>query len=199
MGKSRNIALVMLVMIVMGLLVGCSSGVSQSDYDTLQAEYDELYADFESVTEAYADLKDEYMEYKEEMAPYEQAQQTVEPEQPRDMREVIYNTLPSILEDCIDPDAAISSVKFEGQTLVVNVDLGRIDQDSTALKDIAARDAGFITDEILDHEDYDAYWEEIRVDFGSVGYALGDKSMVKTSSLGIGRYIDFGDNIIIEK
>ena len=187
MEKKIKASTIILVILVFIFLV--KSGATQSEYDTLYASYEDQINQYMALADKYAELELEYEEYRERMEPSD------------GMREAMCNALSSLLLDCITPGVYISGIRFIGKTLVIDVDFSKLDQNPTGFtfKDLATSNAKFITNEILKHKEYDAYWDEIKVDFGSVGYALGDKSMVKTSSQVLGRYFDFGDNVIIEK
>ena len=73
------------------------------------------------------------------------------------------------LDGTVGENEKITNVSIgAGKELTITVDLSQAEVPFD-LSDLAITRAGSITDNILDHEEYDKYWDTIIIDFGEVG------------------------------
>lgn len=95
----------------------------------------------------------------------------------------------------IGKDEIISDVALNGKNLIITIDMTNADTSIFPAKDIAESRISSITDSILALDDscY-ASWETITLDFGNVGKATLDKTMVKDQ--GFGKFFDFPLDIL---
>ena len=88
-----------------------------------------------------------------------------------------------------------TSVTFDGKNLIVYDDLSDVDFGVIPPEDFAETCIGSLTDSILELEDkYYNSWEKIIVDFGDLGKAVLDKSMVVDQ--GYGKFFQYTGNIL---
>lgn len=66
----KKFMLIGILVISMGMLVGCSKGISQEEYDTIVAEKDKLQENLDSIEKEKDKLAIEYKEYKAEYSKY---------------------------------------------------------------------------------------------------------------------------------
>lgn len=99
------------------------------------------------------------------------------------------------IEGQVGEGEKITGVEFDGSNLTVKIDLSNADTSILSTEMIAESRISSITDAILDlNNSYYNTWETVTVDFGSVGKAVLDKSMVKDQ--GLGRFFDFPADIL---
>lgn len=93
------------------------------------------------------------------------------------------------IEGQVGEGEVITDVTFDGSNLTVKVDLSGADTSILSANLIAESRVSSITDSILELDDsFYNTWETITVDFGEVGSATFDKSMVKDE--GFGKFFD---------
>ena len=98
------------------------------------------------------------------------------------------------IDGAVGEGEKITGVDFDGKDLKITVDLSGVNGPFSPA-DIAIARISSITDEILALDDtYYNTWETVTVDFGGVGKATLDKSMVKDQ--GFGRFFDFPDSVL---
>ena len=98
----------------------------------------------------------------------------------------------SAIDGSFGADDELQDISFDGKDLKIKVKLG---DSMFEPRDMAIVAISSITDPILDLDDkYYNTWETITIDFGNVGKATMDKSMVKDQ--GIGKFFDFPDSIL---
>lgn len=99
------------------------------------------------------------------------------------------------IADTVGEGEEITDVTFDGSNLTVVVDISNAVIRIGTVKDIAELCISSITDAILGLDDaFYNTWETITIDFGSVGKATLDKSMVVNQ--GYGRFFDFEPGIL---
>ena len=95
----------------------------------------------------------------------------------------------------VGSDEKIVDVQFDGSNLTVVVDLSGADTSIISARDIAISRISSITDKILGLDDsFTNTWETITIDFGEIGKAVLDKSMIKNQ--GYGKFFDYDDSIL---
>ena len=109
------------------------------------------------------------------------------------------DTLVAAVEEAIERQVGegeeITGVDFDGSNLTVHVDMSGTDTSIFSAHDIALSRISSITDQILALDDeYYNTWETVTVDFGDVGKAVLDKSIVKDQ--GFGKFFDFTDDYL---
>ena len=109
------------------------------------------------------------------------------------------DTLVAAVEEAIEGQVGegeeITGVDFDGSNLTVHVDMSGTDTSIFSAHDIALSRISSITDQILALDDeYYNTWETVTVDFGDVGKAVLDKSIVKDQ--GFGKFFDFTDDYL---
>ena len=109
------------------------------------------------------------------------------------------DTLVAAVEEAIEGQVGegeeITGVDFDGSNLTVHVDMSGTDTSIFSAHDIALSRISSITDQILALDDeYYNTWETVTVDFGDVGKAGLDKSIVKDQ--GFGEFFDFTDDYL---
>ena len=88
---------------------------------------------------------------------------------------------------------SIAAIEYDtsGKILIIHVDFSEVEPPTPlTLEDLVRSRASRITDEILDYEEYDSYWDVIRIDFGDLGYIEGDKTMITKNEYDL-RYFEF--------
>ena len=100
-----------------------------------------------------------------------------------------------VITDTVGEGEVITDVSFDSKNLTVVVDMSNAVIRIGTVKDIAELRISSITDAILGLDDsFYNTWETITIDFGSVGRATLDKSMVVNQ--GYGRFFDFEPGIL---
>ena len=105
------------------------------------------------------------------------------------------DVIKNAIDGAVGEGEEIQSVEYDGNNLIVRVDMSGANTSVFSVRDIALSRISSITDNILELGDsiYNS-WETITIDFGSVGKAVLDKSMVKDQ--GYGKFFDFPDSIL---
>lgn len=108
--------------------------------------------------------------------------------------EELISAVTEATEDQVGVDESITDITFDGSDLKIVVDLSgaetNIPMDLLAISRISS-----ITDAILELDNqYYNTWETVTVDFGELGQATLDKTMVKDE--GFGKFFDFEDSIL---
>lgn len=99
------------------------------------------------------------------------------------------------IEGTVGEGEEITGVTFDGSDLKITVDMSGAKTDMFPVKDIAESRISSITDAILELNDsYYNLWETITIDFGTVGSATLDKTIVVDD--GFGKYFDFPVGIL---
>lgn len=95
----------------------------------------------------------------------------------------------NVIDGSVGSDEKITDVTFDGNNLVITVDLSDADTSKLSAELIAESRVSTITDEILSLDDsYYNTWETITIDFGDIGSITMDKSKVKDE--GFGKYFE---------
>jgi len=90
-------------------------------------------------------------------------------------------------KDGLGDGEAIKKVELENGELCIYVDFSNADPTPFTIDELAVSRTSSITDEILKLKTYDASWDTITVDFGSVGRITNKKSSAQDNGYG-GRY-----------
>ena len=99
------------------------------------------------------------------------------------------------IEGQVGEGESITGVDFDGSNLTVHVDMSGADTSLFSAREIALSRISSITDQILSlGDEYYNTWETVTLDFGDIGKAVLDKSIVKDQ--GYGKYFDFTDDIL---
>lgn len=107
----------------------------------------------------------------------------------------LISTVKAVIDGTVGAGERIVDVTFNGENLTIVVDLSGADTSIISARDIALSRIASITDEILGLDDkYYNTWKTITLDFGSVGKATLDKSIV--TDHGFGKYFDYQDDIL---
>ena len=102
-----------------------------------------------------------------------------------------------VAENGIGEGEKITGVDFNGSDLRISVDMSGADK-TFPVDELALTRISSITDEVLDlDEKYYNAWETITIDFGPVGKATLDKSIVKDQ--GAGKFFDFDYDTVLKK
>ena len=109
------------------------------------------------------------------------------------------DTLISAVEEVIEGQVGegedITGVDFDGTNLTVYIDISGADPSPFTAYDLALTRISSITDQILSlNDEYYNTWKTITLDFGEVGKAVLDKSLVKDQ--GYGKFFDYADDCI---
>ena len=106
----------------------------------------------------------------------------------------LISAVEEIIDDAVSDDETLS-VSFDGKDLYIKDDLSKADLGVLPAKDFAETRVGSITDSVLELEDkYFNAWETVTVDFGDVGKATLDKSMVVNQ--GYGKFFQYDGDIL---
>lgn len=97
----------------------------------------------------------------------------------------------SLLNGAVGENESITAVTISDDNLKVSVDLSGADTD-IELSDLAVARAGSVTDEILDHPEYDEYWNTITIDFGGIGNVTRSKEDIKENEYNM-RYFEIDE------
>lgn len=109
--------------------------------------------------------------------------------------DTLVTTVEEVIEGQVGKGEAITGVDFDGNNLTVYVDMSGADTSIFTAYDIALSRISSITDQILAlGDEYYNTWNTVTVDFGDVGKAVLDKSIVKDE--GFGKYFDFTDDYL---
>lgn len=89
------------------------------------------------------------------------------------------------LDGSVGENEKITNVSIsDDKDLTITVDLSQAEVPFD-LSDLAITRAGSITDNILDHEEYDKYWDTIIVDFGEIGAVTRSKKDIVENDYGM--------------
>ena len=106
----------------------------------------------------------------------------------------LVSSVEEIIADAVS-DEEVLSVSFDGKDLCIKDDLSNVDLGVLPARDFAESQISSITDSVLELEDeYYNTWETVTVDFGSVGKATFDKSMVVDN--GYGKFFQYDGNAL---
>ncbi len=109
--------------------------------------------------------------------------------------DVLIAAVEEAIEGQVGEGEDITGVEFDGSNLTVYVDMSGADTSFFSAHDIALSRISSITDQILALDDeYYNTWKTVTVDFGDVGKAVLDKSIVKDQ--GFGKFFDFTDDYL---
>ena len=88
---------------------------------------------------------------------------------------------------------SITSITLEDNRLAITVDLSGVDEMYPGyLVDLATERASSITDIILEHEDFDAEWDTIHIEYPKIGYFDLTKDDIETNEYDM-RYMNVYD------
>lgn len=111
--------------------------------------------------------------------------------------EELIEAVKEVADGGIGEGESITGIEFDGSDLRIIVDLSEADK-TFPVEDLALSRISSITDEVLSLEDkYYNTWETVTVDFGPVGKATLDKSIVKDQ--GAGKFFDFDYDTVLKK
>lgn len=102
--------------------------------------------------------------------------------------DIFVSELSTLLSTQIGNDEEITNITLENEILSIFVELSNSQPKVGTLHNLADNRVSSITDEILNHEDFDTYWNIIVIDFGDIGTQTCNKSMIQDD--GYGRYFD---------
>ena len=109
--------------------------------------------------------------------------------------EELIATVKEAIDGTVGEGEKIVDVTFGDNNLTVIIDLSGANTSIFTAKDIALSRISSVTDKILGLDDkYYNTWETITLDFGNVGKAILDKSLV--TDQGFGKYFNFPDEIL---
>ena len=109
--------------------------------------------------------------------------------------ESFINAVKDVADYGLGDGERIKDVVLDGTNLIVLIDFYDVETEYFTERDIAIDRISSVTDEILGlDEQYYNIWDTITLDFGSIGKAVLNKNMIKSTSYG--KYFDFNDDIL---
>lgn len=107
------------------------------------------------------------------------------------------------IDGAIGEGEVITNVELNERTLSVVVDLSQVDELYPGFTiDLATDRASSITDDLLDHPDFDAEWDSINIIFENIGYFSFTKDDIETNEYDM-RYMnvyddDYNSRIVVD-
>lgn len=109
--------------------------------------------------------------------------------------EALIAAVQEAIEGQIGEGEEYTGVDFDGSNLTVSVDLSGADTSIISARDIALSRISSITDAILElGDEYYNTWETVTVDFGDLGKAVLDKTIIEDQ--GFGKFFNFTDDYL---
>ena len=92
------------------------------------------------------------------------------------------DTIKEWIDEGVGEGETITDVSLDDRILAITVDLGEVEElyDGYII-DLATERASSITDTLLDHDDFDAEWDNILLMFTDVGYFDLNKNDIETN------------------